>query len=61
MISNKVSLGKKGYKYFIGYKVFQLCIALPNFDERCMSWLIKGYKILRNTIKSGIESAAILI
>ena len=40
ILYNKVSFGKKGYKYFIGYKVIQLYITLPKmigyakkFDE----------------------------
>ena len=53
VVSNKVSLGKKGFKYFIGYKgakkIRTLCIFLPkmsacrkDFDEnKYLSFLIK--------------------
>ena len=53
LISNQVSFGGKGYKYFIcykddGYKIRPLCIMLPKlreyvkgFDEtRCMSFFL---------------------
>ena len=39
IISNNVSLGKKGFKYFIDYKdndkVKLLCIILPNKEQGC--------------------------
>ena len=53
VVSNKVSFGEKGFKYFIGYKdakkMRPLCKFLPkmmayqtDFDEiLCMSFLIK--------------------
>ena len=53
IVSNKVSFGENGFKYFIGYKddnkIRPLCIYLPkmsayrkNFDEtKYMSFLIK--------------------
>ena len=53
VVSNKVSFGKKSFRYFIGYKVAKkikpLCIFLPNvsayrtdFDEtKYISFLIK--------------------
>ena len=56
--ANKVSFGKKGFKYFIGYKDDQenrpICIFLPkmsayrkDFDEsKYMSFLIKDDELL---------------
>ena len=53
IVSNKVSFGENGFKYFVGYKddnkIRPLCIYLPkmsayrkNFDEtKYMSFLIK--------------------
>ena len=57
VVSNKVSFGKKGFKYFIGYKdakIRPLCIFLPkmsayrrDFDEtKYMSFLIKDDELL---------------
>ena len=58
VVSNKVSFGKKGFKYFIGYKEAKkfrpLCIFLPkmsayrtDFDEtKYMSFLIKDDELL---------------
>ena len=58
VVSNKVSFGKKGFKYFIGYKdgkkIRPLCIFLPNmsayrkdFDEsKYISFLIKDDELL---------------
>ena len=57
-MSNKVSLGKKGFKYFIGYKdakkIKPLRIVLPkmsahrkDFDEtKYISFLIKDNELL---------------
>ena len=54
VVSNKVSFGKKDFKYFTGYKdakkVRSLCIFLPkmsayrrDFDKtKCMTFLIKN-------------------
>ena len=66
VVSNKVSFGKKGFKYFIGYndinKINPLCIFLPkmsafggDFDEtKYISFLIKDDKLyLKNAIKLG--------
>ena len=58
VVSNKVSFGKKGFKYFIGYKdakIRPLCIFLPkmsayrrDFDEtKYMSFLIKDDELLQ--------------
>ena len=72
LISNKVSFGKEGCKYFSGYKdddkVKPLCQTLPKkigyakiFDEaKYISLLIKGEQLLKNTNKSGIKFAIIL-
>ena len=58
VVSNKVSFGKKDFKYLIGYKdakiVRPLCISLPkmsgyrrDFDKtKCMSFFIKHEKLL---------------
>ena len=57
VVSNKVSFGKKGFKYLIGYrdaKIRPLCIFLPkmsayrrDFDEtKYMSFLIKDDELL---------------
>ena len=58
VVSNKVSFGKKGFKYFIGYKdarkIKPLCIFLPkmsayrkDFNEtKYLSFLIKEDKLL---------------
>ena len=57
VVSNKVSFGRKGFKYFIGYKdakIRPLCIFFPkmnaykrDFDEtRYMSFLIKDDEFL---------------
>ena len=58
VVSNKVSFGKKGFKYFIGYKdatkTRPLCIFLPktsayrrDFDKtKYISFLIKDDKLL---------------
>ena len=58
VVSNKVCYGKKGFKYFIGYKdhkkIRLLCIFLPkmsayrrDFDEtKYISFLIKDDKLL---------------
>ena len=59
VVSTKVSFGKKGFKYFIGYKnakkIKPLCIFLPkmtayrkDFDEtKYISSLIKDYELLK--------------
>ena len=59
-MSNKVSFGKNGFKYFIGYKdgkkITPLCIILPkissyrkDFDEiKYVSFLIKNDKMQGN-------------
>ena len=58
VVSSKVPFGKKGFKYFFGYKdakiIRPLCIFLPkmipyrkDFDEtKYMSFLIKGNELL---------------
>ena len=58
VVSNKVSFGKKDFKYFTGYKdakkVRSLCIFLPkmsayrrDFDKtKCMTFLIKNDNLL---------------
>ena len=58
VVTNKVSFGKKAFKYFIGYKdskkIKPLCIFLPkmsayrkDFDEtKYMSFLIKDDELL---------------
>ena len=58
MVSNKVAFGKKGFKYFIGYKdakkIKLLCIFLPkmtvyrkDFDEtKYISFLVKDNELL---------------
>ena len=58
VVSNKISFGKKDFKYFIGYKdankIRPLCIFLPKmsayrryFDKtKCMPFLIKDEKFL---------------
>ena len=63
MVSNKVSFGKKDFKYFVDYKdakkIRPLCIFLPkmstcirNFDKtKCMSFLIKDGKWFKNVMK----------
>ena len=63
MVSNKVSFGKKDFKYFVDYKDAKknrpLCIFLPkmstcirNFDKtKCMSFLIKDGKWFKNVMK----------
>ena len=63
MVSNKVSFGKKDFKYFVDYKDTKknrpLCIFLPkmstcirNFDKtKCMSFLIKDGKWFKNVMK----------
>ena len=65
VVSNKVSFGKKGFEYFIGYKdakIRLLCIFLRkirDFDEtKYMSFFIKDGELLdkygkRLKIKSG--------
>ena len=65
VVSNKVSVGKKGFKYFIGYKdtknIRPLCTFLSkmsayrkDFDEtKYISLLIKDDELLKNTIKFG--------
>ena len=57
-MSNKVPFGKKGFKYFIGYKhakkIKPLCVYLPkmtayreDFDEtKYISFLIKDNELL---------------
>ena len=64
-MSNKVSFGKKGLKYFIGYKdtkkIRPLCIFLPkmsacrrDFDKtKYMSLLIKDNKLSKKIMKFG--------
>ena len=59
VVSNKVSFGKKGFKYSIGYKdakkIRPLCIFLPktsayrkDFEEnKCISFLIKDDELLK--------------
>ena len=63
MLSNKVSFGKKDFKYFVDFKDAKknrpLCIFLPkmstcirNFDKtKCMSFLIKDGKWFKNVMK----------
>ena len=63
MVSNKVSFGKKDFKYFVelkdAKKNMPLCIFLPkmstyirNFDKtKCMSFLIKDGKWFKNVMK----------
>ena len=58
VVSNKVPFGKKGFKYFIGYKhakkIKPLCVYLPkmtayreDFDEtKYISFLIKDNELL---------------
>ena len=58
ILSDKISFGKKNFKYFIGYKVAKkvrpFCIVLPkmsaykkDFDKtKCMSFLIKDENLL---------------
>ena len=58
VVSNKISFGKKDFKYFIGYKdakkIRPLCIFLPKMSAyrrdfgktKCMSFLIKRKKLL---------------
>ena len=58
VVSNKISFGKNGFKYFIGNKdakkIGPLCIFFPkmsayrrDFDKsKCMSFLIKDEKLL---------------
>ena len=58
VVSNKVSFGKNGFKYFTGYKddkkIIPLCILLPktsvyrkNFDEtKYISFLLKDDELL---------------
>ena len=65
VVSNKVSFGKKEFKYFIGYKdakrIRPLCIFFPkmivyrrDFDKtECVSFLIKNEKFLKNIMKFG--------
>ena len=60
LVFYKVSLRKKSFKYFIGYKdnkkVKSLCIMLPKMsgyrknvsDTKCMSSFIKSYELLEN-------------
>ena len=67
VVSNKVSVGKKGFKYFIGYKdtknIRPLCTFLSkmsayrkDFDEtKYISLLIKDDELLKNTIKFGTK------
>ena len=65
VVSNKVSFGKKGFTYFVGYKdtnkIRPLCIILSKmgacrkyFDEtKYIFILIKHDELLKNTIKFG--------
>ena len=58
VVSNKIFFGKKGLRYFVGYKdskkIIPLCIFLPNmtayrkdFDQaKFMSFLIKDDELL---------------
>ena len=58
LVSNKVSFGKNGFKYFIGYKVVRknrpLCIFLPKmtayrkefYETKYISFLIKDHELL---------------
>ena len=60
IVSNKISFGKEGFKYFIGYndskKVRPLCTILRklsayrrNFDEtKYMSFMIENGELLQN-------------
>ena len=60
VVSNKISFGKNGFKYFIGYKDAKEIIPLyifftkmsayrRDFDKtRCMTFLIKNGKMLEN-------------
>ena len=71
VVSNKVLFGKKGFKYFTGYKDDRkdkpFCIMLPkmsacrrDFDEtKYMSFLIKDDELLKNIIKSGVKSTIV--
>ena len=57
LISNKVSFGKKGYKYYVGYKddchkIIPLCIMLPkmkcffkHFSGCFILGVFRGYKM----------------
>ena len=58
-VSDKVSFGKKGFKYFIGYKdskkIRPLCIFVPKIsayrkdfdDTRYISFLVKDNELLK--------------
>ena len=57
VVSNKVSFGKKDFKYFIGYKdtkIRSLCMFLPRMstyrrdfvETKCMSFFIKDNELL---------------
>ena len=63
VVSNKISFGKNNFKYFIGYKdakkLRPLCTFLPKIrayrtdfvKNKCMSFLIKGEKLLEKCNK----------
>ena len=62
VVSNKASIVKKGFKYFIGYKdakkIRLLSIFLPEMstyrkDSEYMSFLIKNDELLKDIIKFG--------
>ena len=61
VVSNKVSFGKKEFKHFIGYKDAKRIIFFPkmivyrrDFDKtKCVSFLIKNEKFLKNIMKFG--------
>ena len=72
--SDKIPFGENGFKYFTGYKDDEkfkpLYVMLPimsaytkKYDDetKYMSFLIEDDELLKNTIKSGIKSALLLI
>ena len=71
VVSNKVSFGKKGFKYFIGYKgaknIRPLCIFLPKMsayrkdsdETKHISFLIKNDELLEkyNEISEKVKNS----
>ena len=58
---NKISIGRKGFKYFIGYKDDENNASKNYWICKYMYVLfIKNDQLLKNTIKYGMNSSIIL-
>ena len=61
VVSNKVSFGKKDFKYFICYKdAKNISTYRRDFDKtKCMSFFIKDENLLQNKMKFGKKSSTL--